>query len=735
MFSPRYLLALPFLFAASIPAIAAETKTPPLATVPAKKALTALPESGLPATWIQGTPVTRWEKDKVYVFEFWATWCGPCLAAIPHLESIHQKITREKLPAQVIGVNVRDKTSPEKLKPFLDRRNTPPTYTIAADTTQSAETQWLKPLKIIGIPFAAIVKNGKILWKGHPTRLSVEMVRAMTRPDYVPQAPGKDPAQIKREADERLRKIGTLFSTGKLAEAEDALQQFVGDAAFPTDSKISALEIPCYRALNTKEFPKLNACLRRQAEAFPRDFRNQLRVANFILTTDDIPEDYRDLALALECLQRADELSKDQHGQRSSVQSRMAEIYDIRGETEAARTARKTAWELSHEYAYQQRLRKRLSENEKHAEALALLNALAAGKGEIPADFYQTEKRKETPTPSVTTVKLTPSDSDESAKTLELLRSLEWVQGSCPKTLPKNGVVFIDFWMPPSPGPYNRLTMRLPAAWLNEKTKSIAAPASTYVIALERTPGRTREALGLPRYATPHAVASVPAPDGLNSPTLNALLKHFKITEFPASLALRDGKIIWVGNAQNLPEWITREAVLPDYDHALAEAKRAEQQKEFSETLKVISEARKLSRDARFDEARKLVESIRPILDRQPTLDMLTTEILMTEHYTKKDFAEIGRISEAMLNKHPNNRHVAELQIKLLNSNVDLHAATLPVLIHACKNIVFAGTPYESAYWEIISQYYEEAGMMKEAVYAAIMAQKTAEKYKALQEK
>jgi len=47
--------------------------------------------------WIKGSPIQQLEKGRIYVLEFWATWCRPCMAAMPHISALarkyHDKIT------------------------------------------------------------------------------------------------------------------------------------------------------------------------------------------------------------------------------------------------------------------------------------------------------------------------------------------------------------------------------------------------------------------------------------------------------------------------------------------------------------------------------------------------------------------------------------------------------------------------------------------------------------------
>lgn len=134
----------------------------------------ALPAEALPATVIQGEAVPAWEPGTTYLFECWATWCGPCISAMPHLEAIWQEVKDEKI--RVIGLNLRENRSAAELRTFLETlRRGPVTYT----NLQITDDALPKRLGIVGIPYAFAVRNGIIVWDGHPMRLTVEDLRAL----------------------------------------------------------------------------------------------------------------------------------------------------------------------------------------------------------------------------------------------------------------------------------------------------------------------------------------------------------------------------------------------------------------------------------------------------------------------------------------------------------------------------------------------------------------------------
>jgi thiol-disulfide isomerase/thioredoxin len=55
--------------------------------------------------------------DKVLVLNVWGSWCGPCVAEMPHLQQVWSQMSTAGRPVQFMGVNYRD--GAETAKAFL----------------------------------------------------------------------------------------------------------------------------------------------------------------------------------------------------------------------------------------------------------------------------------------------------------------------------------------------------------------------------------------------------------------------------------------------------------------------------------------------------------------------------------------------------------------------------------------------------------------------------------------
>src|SRR5688500_4880629 len=124
--------------------------------------------------WVQGEAVSGFEKDKAYIVEFWATWCGPCKTTIPHLNELHKKFKDKGLV--VIGQDVWEQDEAEVPK-FVKQMGEKMSYRVALDDKNGsakgkmAET-WMEAAEQNGIPSAFVVdKSGQIVWIGHPMSL------------------------------------------------------------------------------------------------------------------------------------------------------------------------------------------------------------------------------------------------------------------------------------------------------------------------------------------------------------------------------------------------------------------------------------------------------------------------------------------------------------------------------------------------------------------------------------
>lgn len=121
--------------------------------------------------WIKGSAIDEFAKGEIYVLEFWATWCVPCINYMPHLSRLANKYKNQ---VTFIGVSVYEepKTSIIEIEHFVNSMGNKMNYNVAVDSNNYMANNWLSNPITKSIPKIFIInKYGFISWIGHPKEL------------------------------------------------------------------------------------------------------------------------------------------------------------------------------------------------------------------------------------------------------------------------------------------------------------------------------------------------------------------------------------------------------------------------------------------------------------------------------------------------------------------------------------------------------------------------------------
>jgi peroxiredoxin len=105
-------------------------------------------------------------RGRVVLLEFWRTWCGPCLRSVPHLNALYAQFAERGLA--IVALSNEDEPRLRDTAAAAGMR-----YPVARVAGGAVDLAY----GVTGVPRAVLIdRGGRVLWEGHPAKLTAEQV-------------------------------------------------------------------------------------------------------------------------------------------------------------------------------------------------------------------------------------------------------------------------------------------------------------------------------------------------------------------------------------------------------------------------------------------------------------------------------------------------------------------------------------------------------------------------------
>lgn len=181
------------------------------------------------AKWVtQSPPALPNDKggDKhVFLVEFWATWCPPCLKSIPHLGELHRKHGKDGLV--VISVSNEETETVEKfLKKNASNKKMEMPYFVGVDAEMGTNSTYMEGID--SIPHAFVIdRKGVVVWVGNPLDPAMDDAIEGTLAGTYNLETAKKVAATTEKYEELMGALKTAYTNGDKEQIFKTLDEMI----------------------------------------------------------------------------------------------------------------------------------------------------------------------------------------------------------------------------------------------------------------------------------------------------------------------------------------------------------------------------------------------------------------------------------------------------------------------------------------------------------------------------